>query len=134
ARLPGLQIAADGTITYNGQKIQRLLVDGEDIFGSDPTMVTRSFDASKISRVQILDRKSDQAIFTGIDDGSRTKTLNLVMKESAKDGYFGRAEAGGNTREYFNLNGALAAFHDKEQFTALGLSSNTGVLGFGTAK
>lgn len=129
-RLPGLQIDPDGTISYNGEKINRLLVDGEDIFGDDPTMVTRNFDASKIARVQLLERKTDQAIFTGIDDGTRTKTLNLVMKESAKDGYFGKVEAGGNTSGYYNGNGALAGFRDKEQFTALGLASNTGVLGF----
>lgn len=129
-RLPGLQVDADGAISYNGDKIQHLLVDGEDIFGSDPTMVTRNFDASKIARVQILDRKSDQATFTGIDDGTRTKTLNLVMKESARDGYFGKVEGGGNTNGYYNANGALAAFRDKEQFTALGLASNTGITGF----
>lgn len=129
-RLPGLQVDPDGTITYNGEKIQHLLVDGQDIFGSDPTMVTRTFDASKIARIQILDRKSEQAVFTGIDDGSRTKTLNLVLKESAKDGYFGRIQAGGNTQGNYNTNGALAAFRGKEQFTGLELASNTGVLGF----
>jgi hypothetical protein len=129
-RLPGLHVDQYGTITYNGEKIQHLLVDGQDIFGSDPTMVTRNFDASKIARVQLLDRKTDQAIFTGIDDGTRIKTLNLVMKESAKDGYFGKVEAGENTDGYYNANEALAAFREKEQFTALGLASNTGILGF----
>lgn len=129
-RLPGLQVDPDGTITYNGEKIQHLLVDGQDIFGSDPTMVTRNFDAGKIARIQILDRKSDQAIFTDIDDGSRTKTLNLVMKESAKDGYFGRIQAGGNIQGYYSASAALAGFRDKEQVTAMGLASNTGVLGF----
>src|SRR5581483_4140194 len=93
-------------------------------------LVTRSFDASKIAKVQILDRKSDQALFTGIDDGTRTKTLNLVLKESAKDGYFGKAELGGNAQGYYNGNGALAAFRNKEQFTALGLASNAGITGF----
>jgi hypothetical protein len=127
-RLPGLQIDASGNITFNGEKIQYLLVDGEDIFGSDPTMVTRSFDASKIARVQILDRKGDHALFTGIDDGSRTKTLNLVLKESARNGYFGKVETGGNTNDYYNASGALAGFRDKEQFTALGMAGNTGVL------
>ncbi|HWB94090.1 MAG TPA: outer membrane beta-barrel protein [Puia sp.] len=132
-RLPGLQIDPDGTITYNGEKIQHLLVDGEDIFGDDPTMVTRNFNASKIARVQVLDRKSDQAIFTGIDDGQRTKTLNLVMKDDARNGYFGKVEGGGSTDGYYNANAALAAFRDKEQFTALGIAANTGVTGFSNA-
>jgi hypothetical protein len=128
-QLPGLQVDANGNIIFNGERIERLLVDGEDLFGGNPTLVTRNFDASKISRVQVLDRKTDQAIFTGIDDGTRTKTLNLVLKESAKDGYFGKIEAGSNTDGYYTSNVALAAFKQKEQFTALGLTANTGTLG-----
>lgn len=132
--LPGLQIDINGNITYNGQKIDHLLVDGEDIFGSDPTLVTRTFDASKIARVQILNRKNEQSLFTGIDDGSRTKTLNLVMKESAKNGYFGKGELGGNFSGDYNSNAALAAFKKARQFTALGASSNAGILGFSTTE
>jgi Outer membrane protein beta-barrel family len=127
-RLPGLHVDMDGNITYNGGKIEHLLVDGEDIFGSDPTLVTRNFDASKVAKVQIIDRKSDQANFTKIDDGVRTKTLNLILKEEAKDGLFGKLEAGANSDGYYNGNAVLAAFHKKEQFTALGMASNTGSL------
>jgi hypothetical protein len=128
-RLPGLYVAPDGTITYNGEKIDHLLVDGVDIFGSDPTLVTRSFDADKISRVQILDRRSEQTLFTGIDDGTRTKTLNLVLKEDARNGYFGKVEAGANTDRLYNVSGAVAGFRNKEQLTFIGMGANTGVLG-----
>ena len=131
-RLPGLQIDISGNITYNGQKIEHLLVDGQDIFGSSPIMVTRNFDASKIALVQILDRKSDDAVFTGIDDGARTKTLNLVLKDGARNGYFGKVEASGDVQQFYSANGAMAAFRDKEQFTAIGMTSNTGGLSAGT--
>jgi hypothetical protein len=130
-RLPGLEIDPDGTISYNGEKIQHLLIDGQDVFASDATMVTRNFDASKIAAVQLLDRKTDRAIFAGVDDGTRVKTLNLVMKDSAKDGYFGKVEGGGDADGYYNAGGALTAFQGKSQFSALGLASNTGALGFG---
>ena len=126
-RLPGLHIDPDGTISYNGEKIQHLLVDGEDIFGDQPTLITRTFDASKIALVQILDRKSDQAIFTGIDDGTRTKTLNLVLKENARNGYFGRMQISGNSDGDYTAGGAIAGFRDREQITVIGLASNTGV-------
>lgn len=129
AELPGLHIDPDGTITYNGEKIQHLLVDGEDIFGSDPTMVTRNFNASKIAKIQILDRKTDQSLFTGIDNGVRNKTLNLVLKQSAKNGTFGKAEVGSNSQGMYNANAASATFRNKEQFTAIGVTSNTGGIG-----
>jgi len=131
-RLPGLQVDPDGTISYNGEKIQRLVVDGEDVFGNDPILTTRNFDANKIAKVQIIDQKSDASTFTGFDDGTRMKTLNLVIKESAKDGYFGKIEGGGDADGYYTAAGILAGFHERRQLTGLGLSGNTGVLNFGS--
>ena len=129
-RLPGLHIDPDGTITYNGEKISRLLVDGEDLFASNPSLVTRNFDASKIARVQVLDRKTDQALFSGIDDGSRIKTLNLVLKDESKKGYFGKVEAGGNIKGDYTSAGMLASFRNREQATILTSASNIGTSGF----
>jgi len=126
-RLPGLQVAPDGTITFNGEKIQRLLVDGEDIFSDNPTLITRNFDASKIEKIQLLDRKSEQSRFAGTDDGIRTKTLNLVIKNTEKDGYFGKIESGRNATGYYISDGFLAALKDKQQFTVMGLAANTGI-------
>ncbi|WP_431211743.1 carboxypeptidase-like regulatory domain-containing protein [Puia sp. P3] len=129
-RLPGLHVDLNGNITYNGQRIEKLLVDGEDLFGSDPSIVTRNFDADRIARVQILDRKSDRTTFTGVDDGSRTKTLNLVLKENSRDTYFGNADAGRNLQGIYDANDLIASLHNKEQFTALAMATNTGTVGF----
>jgi len=130
ARLPGLQIDANGNISYNGEKIKKLMVDGEDIFGSDPGFVIHNFNADLIARIQVIDKKSDQSQFTGVDDGTRTKTLNLILKETAKKGYFGKAEAGTDTKGIYSTNGLLGSFKNKRQFTALGMSANNGILGF----
>jgi len=129
-RLPGIQVDQDGSITVNGQKVERLLVDGEDIFSSDPKIVTRNFNADLISKLQVLDKKSDRAAFTGVDDGHTTKTLNLVLKEDRKKGYFGKVEAGGGTDGYYNNNALLGSFKGKRQFAALGILANNGTTGF----
>ena len=130
ARLPGVQIDQNGGITVNGKKIDRLLVDGEDLFGGDPTIVTRNFNADMIAKVQILDKKSDQSQFTGIDDGQKTRTLNLTLKEESKKGYFSKLEAGGDPQGYYNVNGLLGSFKGHRQFAALGMAANTGNTGF----
>ena len=127
-KLPGLHIDAYGNITYNGQQIQKLLVDGEDMFGSSPTIVTKNFGASMIAKVQVLERKSDKATFTGIDDGNRTRILNLVLKEDSKHGYFGKAEAGHDGNGVYAASGFLGAFSNRQQFTVLGMAGNNGLL------
>jgi len=130
AHLPGVQVDQNGVITVNGKKIDRLLVDGEDFFGGDPTIVTRNFNADMIAKIQVLDKKSSQADFTGVDDGQKTKTLNLTLKEDSKRGYFIKTEMGGDKQGYYNVNELMGSFKGKRQFAVLGIMANTGVIGF----
>jgi len=130
SRLPGIQVDPDGTITINGQRVERLLVDGEDLFGNSPSIVTRNFNADMIEKVQLLKKKSKQSEFTGIDDGTRTNTLNLVLKESHRHGYSGKAEAGGGDRDYYNANGLIASFANRQQVTLLAMASDIGNIAF----
>lgn len=129
-RLPGVQVDQNGIITINGVAVQHLLVDGEDFFGGDPTIVTKNFNADMIAKIQFLDKKSSQAEFTGVDDGQRTKTVNLVLKEDAKKGYFVKGEAGAGPDGYENVNGMLGAFRGPRQLAALAMTANNGNTGF----
>src|SRR6185503_4461277 len=79
-KLPGLQVDKNGQITAQGQKVEKVLVDGEEFFSDDPAVVIENLRADAIDKVQSYDKKSDQAEFTGVDDGSKSKTLNLVLK------------------------------------------------------
>ncbi len=93
-RLPGVAVDNDGTITAQGKQVQQVLVDGKEFFGSDPKMATRNLPAAAVDKVQVLEKKSDAAEFTGIDDGQEQTTMNLVLKPNARVGYFGRAVGG----------------------------------------
>ncbi len=93
-RLPGVTVASDGTITAQGKTVQQVLVDGKEFFGNDPKMATRNLPAAAIDKVQVLEKKSDAAEFSGIDDGQERTTVNLVLKPNARVGYFGRAVGG----------------------------------------
>lgn len=99
-KMPGFQVNAKGEITAQGEKVQKILVDGEEFFSDDPAVVTKNLRADAIEKVQVFDKKSDQAAFTGIEDGERTKTLNLTIKEDKKNGHFGKVEAGSDPGKY----------------------------------
>ena len=71
-KLPGIQVDKDGKITAMGEKVNKVLVDGEEFFGDDPTVATKNLQADAVDKVQVFDKKSDQAEFTGIDDGERS--------------------------------------------------------------
>lgn len=130
-QLPGIQVDQNGKITAQGQTVQKVLVDGEEFFGDDPTLVTKNVRADMVDKVQLYDKKSDQATFTGIDDGERTKTINLKLKEDKKNGLFGKASAAGGTDQFYEEQAMFNAFKGKKKFSAYGTISNTGKTGLG---
>ena len=123
-RLPGIQVDKDGNVIAMGEKVKKVLVDGEEFFGSDPGIATKNLRADAVKEVQVFDKKSDQAEFTGIDDGVRDKTINLKMKN--KEGYFGKVELGGGLPDKYNNALMLNSFKNKRKLAAYGIMSNTG--------
>ena len=79
-RLPGIQVDKDGQIIAMGEKVKKVLVDGEEFFGDDPGIATKNIRADIVKEVEVFDKKSDQADFTGIEDGVRDKTINLIKR------------------------------------------------------
>ncbi|MFI5193680.1 MAG: outer membrane beta-barrel protein [Chitinophagales bacterium] len=128
-RLPGIQVDKNGKITAQGQTVKKVLVDGEEFFGDDPTLVTQNLRADMVDKVQVFDKKSDQAAFTGIDDGEKNKTINLQLKEDKKNGYFGKVEAGAGTNGYYNNQVMFNLFKKKLKFSGYGILSDVGTIG-----
>lgn len=130
-KMPGFQVGKNGELKAMGETVKNVLVDGEEFFGNDPGMVLKNLQANTVQEVQVYDKKSEQATFTGIDDGVKEKTVNLKLKNSKKQGYFGKAEVGGGTPDNYTNTAMLNAFKGKRKLSAFGFMSNTGKTGLG---
>lgn len=128
-KMPGFQVNAKGEIVAQGEKIKKILVDGEEFFSDDPAVVTKNLRADAIEKVQLFDKKSDQAAFTGIEDGERTKTINLEIKEESKKGFFGKVEGLSNFNQYANGKLMVNAFKGKRKLSSYVTASNTQFVG-----
>lgn len=103
-KLPGIQVAKDGTIKAMGKKVEKVLIDGDDFFGEDAAAATRNLDANMIDKVEVIDASNRKSESSGSDD-DKTKIINLKLKDDAKKGYFGRVEGGyADTKRYTNTN------------------------------
>jgi hypothetical protein len=129
-RLPGVEVDRDGTVRAQGQQVQRVTVDGKEFFGRDPKIATRNLPADAIDKVQVLDRKSDQAQFTGIDDGQREKAINLTLKEEKKNMTFGNLTGSGGPDNRYSLRGNVNRFSKTKQLSFLGMGNNVNQQGF----
>jgi len=128
-QLPGITVDKDGKITAQGQAVNKVLVDGEEFFGDDPTLVTKNLRADMVDKVQLYDKKSDQAAFTGIDDGVKNKTINIKLKEDKKTGYFGKVDAGVGTDGFYQAQALFNRFTAKFKLSAYVTLANTGKTG-----
>lgn len=122
--MPGLEVDKDGKITAQGQVVQNILVDGNEFFSEDPALVTKNLHASMIEKIQLYEAKSKQEAFSGIEDGKRKTTLNLKLKQNSKNGYFGKAEFGIGSDQFYQGQGMFNDFLNKMKFAVYGNVGN----------
>jgi hypothetical protein len=129
-KLPGVEIGKDGTIRAQGETVKKILVDGKPFFGNDPKLTTKNLPADIVDKIQLIDKKSDQAQFTGISDGETEKAINITIKKDRKKGVFGQASAGYGTDERFAANASLNRFREGQQLSVLASGNNVNNLGY----
>ena len=129
-RMSGVEVSSDGKITAHGKEVTKILVDGKEFFSDDPTVASKNLPANMIDKLQVIDRKSDLARLTGVDDGEDETVINLTVKKGMKNGWFGTVDAGyGTDNRYkgiFNVN----RFWNDNQITFLGNFNNVNEMGF----
>jgi Outer membrane protein beta-barrel family/Carboxypeptidase regulatory-like domain len=119
-KLPGVEVDASGNIKAQGETITRVLVNGKRFFNDDPKLATRNIPPDIVERYQIFDDLDDQSKFTGIDNGNRVKTLNIVTKKDKRVGYFGRAIAAGGDNQKYDESFNFHRFDNDQQISVLG--------------
>ncbi len=123
-KIPGIEVDEAGNMKALGEDVTNVRVDGKEFFGKDPKVATRNLPAEAVKKVQVFDKKSDEAEFTGVDDGVRERTINLMLNEDHKKGYFGSVSAGYGTQNRYSAEGKIYRFSEKLQSAILGMGNN----------
>lgn len=131
-KLPGV-IVNNGTVTVGGETVQRVLVDGKPYFGDDPTLAIRNLPAEVIDKIQVFDQMSDQAQFTGFDDGQSVKAVNVVTRRNRPNLNFGKVTAGyGDDNGRYDAAANMNLFDGNSRISLLGSSNNVNQQDFST--
>ena len=136
--LPGIQVDENGNVSSQGRRVTKVLVDGDEFFGSDPTIATRNLNAKGVDKVEIYETEDDNS---GGNTEEKIQVLDVRLKDDAKSGYFGKVAGRGgfNTERIENKPGGetfyegefLANYFDKGlKLSVFGLGSNTPNTGF----
>jgi len=123
AQIPGVEIDEEGNVKAHGENVTRIIIDGKPFFSTDPRIALKTLPAEMIDKIQLIDEKSEQANFSGFDDGQRRKVINIVTKPDRKRGLFGKASAGYGDDNKFQLNSSMNRF-DQDAKIAINLMAN----------
>jgi hypothetical protein len=122
-KMPGITIE-NGTVKAHGEDVKRVLVDGKQFFGEDASVTLKNLPAEVVDKIQVFDKLSDQAAWSGFDDGSGQKTINIVTRNAKKSGQFGKFSAGYGTDDRYLLGANVNFFNGDRKITLLGMSNN----------
>ncbi len=127
-KLPGVVIE-DGKIEAMGEEVEQVLVDGRPFFRNDPSAALKTLPAEVIDKIQIFDKESDQAQFTGFSDGETQKTMNIITRVNMRNGTFGKMSAGigyddEETGVKYAAGGNINFFKGSRRITLMAQSNN----------
>lgn len=123
SKMPGV-VVEGGSIQAQGEKVQKVLVDGREFFGGDVNIALKNLPSDIISGIEIFDKKSEQAQFSGFDDGEDVKTINIVTKSNTQTKTFGDLYAGYGTDKRYRAGGNINMFDKERRISILGMSNN----------
>lgn len=128
-KMPGVQIQ-DGRIQAQGEEVRQVMIDGKRYTGEDVTTAMRNISSDMIENVQIFDAQSDQASFSGFEDGNRLKTINFITRRDRRQGYTGKVSAGYGTDDRYMAGAAVNYFNNDRRITVTGLTNNINMFDF----
>ena len=117
-------VIEEGKVQAQGEDVKRVLVDGKPFFGEDPTAALRNLPAEVIDKIQVFDQQSEQAQFTGFNDGETSKTINIITKASMRNGQFGKIYAGYGYEDKNQAGGNINIFNGDQRISIIGMSNN----------
>jgi hypothetical protein len=96
-KLPGFEVDKNGNITMQGQKVDKIYLDGKEFFLNDPRTASQNLPADIVDQIEAFDSQTEKARLTGIRETTGGKSLNIRLKKNRKRGYFGKVYAGTGT-------------------------------------
>lgn len=129
-RLPGLKVERDGSLSFNGEPITQIMVDGKPFFLDDPKVAAKNLPADIVDKVQVIDQRSKENEIRKINDDNTQKVLNLTLKKDKKKGVMGNITAGNGNNNRYTTQANLNFINGERKISILGGANNVNNAGF----
>ena len=130
SKMPGITVGTDGSVTAQGESVQKVFVDGKEFFGEDVSTTIKTIPAEMVSKIEVYDKLSDKAEFTGLDDGEGYKAINIVTAVGKQKGVFGKVYGSWGYADKYSVGGNANLFNGDEKIAVIAMANNINQLNF----
>ena len=138
-KMPGMEVGEDGSVSVNGEQVDKITVGGKTFFFDDPSMAVKNLPAKIVDKIKVIDKDTEEAEISGMKThDSKEKVMDVALKEEYKNGMFGNAKLGGgytltpktgdeltdHKGPLFNTNALMSAYGEKDQVVVIANGQN----------
>jgi hypothetical protein len=126
-KIPGLNIDANGTIKVGNQEVEKVMIDGDDMFEKGYKILTKNMPVNPLEKVELYQKYSNNKLLKGIEKSDKV-ALNLILKEDAKRVWFGNMQTGYGvvSENRYEVRSNLMNFGKKNKYYFLSNLNNIG--------
>lgn len=99
-KLPGVQVAENGSIRVNGKLVETIMIDGDNIVGQQYEILSKNLSAKLIDKIEILDKFQNNPLYKGIETSDKI-AINIKLEKKSNSLLFGNAEVALATKKFY---------------------------------
>jgi len=93
-RMPGIDVANNGKIQYQGEDINKFYIEGSDLLGGKYGIATNGISHEDVGAVEVMENHQPMQVLSGISFSDKA-AINLKLKNKAKATWSFHGDAGG---------------------------------------
>ena len=123
-QLPGVELKDDGRILVNGRYVESLLLNGEDFFRGDRSIMLDNLPTYAVQTVQVYDKTGRLSEMIGRNAGDEQLVMDVRLKKQYSIGWIANAEAAGGTEERYLARLFALRFTNHSRLSFFGAVNN----------
>ena len=93
-RMPGIDVAQNGKIQYQGEDINKFYIEGSDLLGGKYGIATNGINHEDVGAIEVMENHQPMQVLSGISFSDKA-AINLKLKNKAKATWTFHGDAGG---------------------------------------
>ncbi len=118
-KMPGIEVAKDGTVKVEGKEVKKVMVEGKDFFDGDSKLATKNIPAKAVKKVEVLRNYNENSQMKGFEDNEESYAINIRLKKGQKKFWFGEVTSGVGNEEKYLFHPKLFYYSPKKTYNII---------------